>query len=230
MTLNYTHIIDLSHPIAPHMPHWPGDPETKIEECADIGRDGYNLSRLTIGEHTGTHLGAPRHFCETGVTVDEIPPGYFMAPAIVINMEAKAALNRDALLSVKDIVLWEKMYGFIKSGSIALVKTGWSHLWGDESAYFAIAKDGLHFPGISLVAARYLVQELDIIGLGIDTAGIDGGRSIDFKTSKLLAEQNVYHLENLNLAALTITHLTLVVAPLPISGGSGSPCRILGFF
>ncbi|MBN1481985.1 cyclase family protein [candidate division KSB1 bacterium] len=222
-----TTIIDLSHPIAENMPLWPGDPKTKIETCATVAQDGYMLNQVTIGEHTGTHIGAPRHFSATGRSVDNIPPQHLFAECAVLDVQTQARKDNDYLVQVADVVEWEKEFGMIKSDSIVLFKTGWSLRWTIPAAYWGTAPNGNHFPGVSLQTAQYLVDKRNIIGLGVDTGGIDGGQSKDFATNQLLAANDIYHLENLNLKDVKSGRLHIFVGALAIQSGSGSPCRVL---
>jgi kynurenine formamidase len=226
MIIKFSKIIDLTHPIQENMPHWPGDPGTAIKRAATVALDGYNLNALTIGEHSGTHCGAPRHFNDAGQTIDKIVPDHFVAAGIVVDLRGKTASNRDYLLTAKDINAWEEKFGLIKRRSVVLIQTGWSQFWSIPTQYFGNIKNTMHFPGVSLEAAKLLANQREIVGLGIDTAGLDGGQSTDFATNRYLADHGVYHLENLNLVRLDLSHFILVVAPLPIQNGSGSPCRV----
>ncbi len=79
-------VVDLTHVITPDMPVWPGDPKPTIKPMATVEKDGYFLSEFSIGEHSGTHFGAPAHFIEGGKTVDEIPADTFILPAVVIDI------------------------------------------------------------------------------------------------------------------------------------------------
>lgn len=228
MTIQFSEIFDLSHPINETMPHWPGDPSTKITPHSTVAADGYTLNSLTIGEHSGTHIGAPVHFRHSGRSIDDIPPDQLVAPAVNIYIEQQAAANRDYLLAADDIILWEQAHGRIEDNSVVLINSGWSSFWNTDT-YWGKDESGLHFPGISTDAATFLLQERRIIGLGIDTAGIDGGQSTDFATNILLAHNDVYHLENLNLSSVVRPRLTIVIGALAIRNGSGSPCRVFGF-
>jgi kynurenine formamidase len=228
MTIQFSEIIDLSHPITEDMPHWPDDPLTKITAHTTVAQDGYRLNSVTIGEHTGTHIGAPSHFDEKGWSIDEIEASRLVAPAITLNIVKKTEIDRDYLLTLADVNEWEAQYGHINEHNVVLVQTGWSRFWNSEN-YFHADESGLHFPGISVNAAKFLIRERHIIGLGIDTAGIDGGQSTDFAANVLLAQHNIYHLENLNLRTLSTSRLTIAIGALPIQNGSGSPCRVFGF-
>ncbi len=228
MTIQFSEIVDLSHPIKEAMPHWPGDPLTKITPHTTVASDGYALNRLTIGEHSGTHIGAPAHFHHSGRSIDDILPQQLVAPAIIIGIEQQAAANRDYLLVADDIILWEQAHGRIEQNTVVLVNSGWSSFWNTDT-YWGRDEAGMHFPGISTDAATFLLQERRIIGLGIDTAGIDGGLSTDFAANILLARNDVYHLENLNLSTVVRPRLTIVIGALAIHNGNGSPCRVFGF-
>ena len=220
-------IIDLSHPVESGMPHWPDDPQTGLAVCRTLEQDGYRLNRLVIGEHSGTHIGAPSHFNRNQATVDRLGAGKLIVPAVKINLDAAAGENRDFLLQTEHILGWEEQHKKIESG-LVLIHTGWSRFWSDPEMYFGLENGMMHFPGVSESAARFLAQQRGIIGLGIDTAGIDGGMSNDFAAGRCLAAHGIYHLENLaNLNSLPDENFTVFIGALPIVNGHGSPCRVL---
>lgn len=221
-------LINLSHPINEAMPHWPGDPATIITPCRSIGQDGYYLQKLTMGEHSGTHIGAPRHFLENGASVDAVPLQHLIVAGITLNVTLQASNDADYLVSVDDIRKREEQMPRIPAGALLLVHTGWSRKWFEPSLYLGIQEDGLHFPGISPAAVDYLAENWHIVGISIDTAGIDGGQSVDFLTNRRCAEHNLYHLENLtNLENLRDQEAMVFIGALAIVNGSGSPCRVI---
>ena len=57
--IRYSRVVELSHPIQPGMPAWPGDPPTRFTTLARLASQGFFLRRLSLGEHSGTHLNAP---------------------------------------------------------------------------------------------------------------------------------------------------------------------------
>ncbi|WP_297464617.1 cyclase family protein [Thermococcus sp.] len=79
-------IIDLSTPISERTPVYPDDPPVSIKPWALIGRDGYYMNVLKMGEHTGTHVDAPAHFIPGGKTVDELPLEKFIGEAFVLDV------------------------------------------------------------------------------------------------------------------------------------------------
>ncbi len=218
-------LADLTHPITAGMPVWPGDPAVVIEPLARHARDGYNLNRLCMGEHSGTHAGAPRHFLEAGAASTAIPPEQLVLPGIKISHTAA----RDSLLGLAEIRDWEARKGRVPAGHAVLIETRWDRFWDDAAAYLGRDEAGhLHFPGLSVPAARYLICEREVRVIGIDSAGVDGGRAADYPVDILLAQHGGIHVENLRgLAALPESGFFLFIGLLPIEAGTGSPARVL---
>ncbi len=190
----------------------------------------YAANRFCSPEHGGTHLDAPIHFAEEGWTAEAIPLDRLVAPAVVLDITAKAAADRDYRLTAADVVAWEGEHGAIPEGSIVLLRTGWSAFWPEAGRYLGSSVSGdasdLHFPSFGEEAARLLVEERRVAALGVDTASIDYGQSKDFLVHRLAAAANVPGLENLtHLDRLPPTGSTLLALPIKIAGGSGGPLR-----
>lgn len=225
------HVVDLTHPIAAEMPHWPGDPPTVLEAWASLPAQGYRLGRLCIGEHTGTHIGTAAHIREDGMTLEQLPAEHLICPAVVLDWRGRASAEPDALLSTEEIARWEAEHGPVPAGSVFLLCTGWSRFWPDTERYLGLDTAGaLHFPGFSPAAVRFLVQERRVRGLGIDTAGIDGGAGQTLEANRILLGDARFHLENLtNLEHLPPTGAWLFIGALPVAGAAGSPARVLAW-
>ena len=227
--LRYSHLIDLSHAIDPDMPLWPGDPPTEFATIADGEIDSFYLRKISIGEHTGTHITAPITFHPSGRSIDELPAESLIAPGITVDIRRKTSSNPDYRISISDLVNWERKYGPISEGCIILALTGWSQKWNNPEKYLGQnAKRQLHFPGFSLEATHFLLDSRKINGLGIDTHGIDPGEDNTFSVSKLMLEEPRIVLANLtNLHQLPPTGFTLIIGTLKLRGGSGSPAAVL---
>jgi kynurenine formamidase len=217
-------VIDLTWPIHPDMPLWPGDPATELEAKAAIGRDGYLLHQLRVGEHTGTHIGSANHYLAGANSIAQVGLHELVAPALKINCKRACRKNPEYLVDVADINRWEERYGKIPAHHWLLVETGWSRYWqGDRTIDYWKT-----FPGISAAAVDFLIAGRDIIGLGIDSAGVDGCSGGDLAAGRCLAHHGRLHLENLKgLQLLPNTGSLLFIGALPIVNGSGSPCRVL---
>jgi arylformamidase len=77
------HWIDISTPIRNGMPHWPGDPDVRVDLIASIQSGGANVTAVSMCAHTGTHMDAPRHYLPDGATIDQMPPDAAIGPARV---------------------------------------------------------------------------------------------------------------------------------------------------
>ena len=79
---------DLTALLQTHMPVWPTAPLPSFEPVGIIARDGYSIERISCLTHTGTHMDAPYHFLEDGLTVDRIPPTQLVGSAAVLDVRA----------------------------------------------------------------------------------------------------------------------------------------------
>jgi len=220
--MNHFRIVDLTHSIRPDMPVWPGDPPTRIEPAAALLREGYALNRLIIGEHSGTHTGAPCHLIAGAADMASIPAWRLVLPVVKLDFQSEASSTAKFLVSPEHISRWERGGGTIAAGSAILIETGWDVCWRDTGRYF-----GENFPGIEPGAAELLAKR-GVAAIGIDSPGVDGGDSRDFAANRTLAESGALHLENLtNLNQLPLSGAWVFIGALPIVGGSGSPARIL---
>jgi kynurenine formamidase len=83
--IHYSSILDLSHVVHPDMPRWPGDPPVEFASAAQIDADGFFLRRVSLGEHSGTHLNAPAHFFARGADASAIRPERLVLAGVVID-------------------------------------------------------------------------------------------------------------------------------------------------
>lgn len=224
-------VIDLTQPLTPNIPIWPGDPAFEIEPWATYEEDFYYINRISIGEHSGTHWGTPNTFIEGGRSAEMIPAEELVVPAVVIDIQQQAADDADYRLSVDDIAAWESANDEIPAGSVVILLTGWQTKWDDPAAFINEDEQGvLHWPGFSAEAAEFLIAERGIVGLGTDTHGVDPGNDEEFGASFAMYDADGMILEGLaNLDDLPPVGATLVVGGWPIEGGSGSPARVLAF-
>jgi len=227
-------IVDLSHAYGPSTVFWPTSPtKFELEKLAYGKTEGgffYAANTVRTPEHGGTHLDAPIHFSEGGRTTEQIPLEQLIAPAVVIDVTAHAAKDRDYRATREDVLAFEKAHGPITRGTIVLLRTGWSRHWPNARAYLGDDTPGdaskLSFPSFGPDAARLLVDERGIAALGVDTASIDFGRSTDFQVHRIAAARNVPGFENLtNLDRLPPRGALVVALPMKIEGGSGGPLR-----
>jgi kynurenine formamidase len=226
----FTKVVFLSHVLAAAAPAFPGDPPTEINPVATIEPDGFYLQSLWLGEQSGTHWAAPAHFTAGQPAADELDPADFFRPAVVLDLRAEAAQDPDYALDVARIGQWEAAFGAIPPASAVLMWTGFDAKWDDPAAYLSQdAGGGLHYPGFSAEAARWLVEHRSAGALGIDTLGIDPGRDTSYGANHALLSGHRMHLENLcGLGQMPATGGWIVVGGLRVRAGSGSPATVFG--
>jgi len=127
---------------------------------------------------------------------------------------------------------WERAHGPLPDGGWLLYRTGWDVRSDSQERFLNANETGPHTPGLSVECARWLAEESPVMGIGVETVGTDAGKahSFDppFPCHAAMLGAGKYGLTQLrNLASLPATGVVLIVSPLPITGGSGSPCRAL---
>jgi len=229
-------VVDLTYAFDDKTLYWPTAPSTFKLNVLHRGKtDGgffYTANSFCTPEHGGTHLDAPIHFAEGRLSMDKLPLSQLIAPAVVIDVAAKAASDPDYRLTAADVSAWEQRNGKIAAGTIVLLRTGWGKRWPNAKRYLGDDKPGdasnLHFPSYGKDAAELLVKERKVGAIGVDTASIDHGPSKDFVVHQVANGANVPGLENVaNLEQLPERGFWIVALPMKIAGGSGGPVRIV---
>ena len=234
--LAQSRVVDLTHTLDAKSLYWPTSPtKFSLERLAfgpTAGGYFYSAYAFSAPEHGGTHLDAPIHFHQGGVTADAIDLRRLIAGAVVIDIREQAAANADYRLTVADVEAFERANGRIGEGTIVLLRTGWSSRWPDAKRYLGDDTPGdaskLHFPSFGVEAAQLLVEGRKVAVLGADVASIDYGQSSDFMVHRVAAAAGVPGLENLtNLDQLPPTGAVIIALPMKIGGGSGGPTRVV---
>lgn len=221
----------LSHPLsATTVSVFPGDPAPRLDTIRTVAADGYYLQAVAVGEHTGTHWGAPAHFNPGEAAADELAGEDFVLPGVKIDISDRAARDRDYAVTVADLRAWQDHNGPFPTAAAVLLRTGWDARWGTDD--FAGCDDAgrLHHPGFSVESVRWLIAH-GVLGyrgaLGTDAFSPDVGIDDSFAVSKLLYREHRLSLEVLaNLAAVPARDFTVVVGGFVTENGSGSPATI----
>jgi kynurenine formamidase len=244
-TLLYTEdfkgkLLDMTYPYDENTIYWPTAKPFKLHKLGwEMTNAGYwyASNEYSASEHGGTHVDAPIHFAQNGRTIDQIPLKEWIGPAARIDVTAKCEKNSDYLLSVEDIINWEKEYGKIPDGAWVIMYTGVdTKYYPDKKKVLGTDKKGeaalpeLSFPGFSSESVEFLVKKRNITGIAIDTPSIDHGKSKDFKTHQVLCGADKLALENIaNLDKLPPSGAILYVIPMMIKDGTGAPARVFTF-
>jgi kynurenine formamidase len=220
-------VVDLTQILSPDTVMWPGAPAPVLETILTVAHDGFYNRLVTFVEHTSTHFDAPAHMVDGTETVDEIGGDRLVRPLVVIDIAAEVGTNADATLTLEQVHAFEARNGRIPDRAAVFLRTGWE-AFGKDPVRYANAGGELRFPGFGPEAARFVVEERGAVGLGTDTLGIDPGVATDFVVHRQVSlSSGVWHVEGLtNLAGLPPQGAWVVVAPLRLADGSGSPCRV----
>jgi kynurenine formamidase len=211
---------DVSHIINEDMPIYPGDPIPKFQSVLNLEKDGVNVSRFSLGTHTGTHVDSPIHFISTGSGIEKESLAKFIGEAVVLDFSKKKigdGINGNDLNSYSS---------FTRSNDIILLYTGVSQYWNENY----LKKLGSRFTYLEPSAADWIVSH-KIKSIGIDTFSIEKYGSKQAMTHKKLLSAGVGIIENLteNLKNFLGRRVFLVCLPLALEGLDASPARAVIF-
>lgn len=236
-------VVDLTVPLEPQTPTLRLPPQfapSKPFSLQEISRydergPAWYWNNIECGEHTGTHFDAPIHWI-TGKDYPEnathnIPVRKFIGAGCVIDVTDRVRANEDFLLTVDVVEGWEALHGRIPAGAWVLVRTDWSKRTGAER-FLNMREDGAHTPGFHPDCVRFLANQRDILGVGVETVGTDAGQAPTFDPMfpchTIMHGANRFGLASLmNLDQLPPTGSIIIAPPLKIVNGSGSPLRVL---
>ena len=237
-----TKVVDLTHTLDPDFPVIILPPEFgqcarfRMEEisCYDHRGPAWKWHNISMSEHTGTHFDAPAHWISgrdlPNASVDEIDVKNFIGPICVIDCSDGANQNDDFELTADIIKDWEAIHGTIPPNTWVFMRTDWSKRKGME--YLNMKEDGPHSPGPTPEAIRFLVEDRDIRGFGVETVGTDAGQGAHYippyPAHFYLHGAGKFGLQCLcNLDQLPAIGAVLMAPPLKIKNGTGSPLRVL---
>ncbi|HEU5327518.1 MAG TPA: cyclase family protein [Thermomicrobiales bacterium] len=205
-------IYDISAPLVPGLPVWPGDPATEVAPVLRVARgEGANVSRLTLGTHTGTHCDPPRHFFDAGAPAGALALETLIGPAAVLDLTHCSGIITAAELDAARIP---------PTATRLLFKTRTAPWW--------TANDGVFdpdFTGLSLDGARWLVAH-GIRLVGIDTLSIERFDAPPGEPVHIaLLTAGIVILEGLDLSQIAAGDYTLIFLPLKLHEGDGGPGR-----
>jgi arylformamidase len=202
--------IDVSVPIKSGMVHWPDNPPVTVGKMLDMScGDVCNVSTLSMGSHTGTHMDAPLHFVGGGKSLDLMPLEATIGPARLIEIKDKISIKPAALKSHR-----------IRPGDRVLFKTrnssrSWKSDRFDEDFVF-----------ISKEAAQYLV-DCRVQTVGVDYLSVGGFRQDGVETHRILLGAGVWIVEGLNLSKVKPGRYQFICLPLRVVGSDGAPARAI---
>jgi arylformamidase len=205
-------LIDITVPISGSMPIYEGDPGVEIGLHSSIARgDGANVSRLSIGVHSGTHVDAPNHFLDGARRVHDLDPQKLIGPCRIVQVP-------DDVIAIRPEHL-----GDVEAVERIIFKTRNSAFWDEPERGFRT-----DFTYLTEEAARLLAGK-GVLLVGIDYLSIEKAGSPGHPVHVALLEKEVVILEGVDLRRVVPGDYELLCLPLKYigGGGDGAPARVM---
>jgi arylformamidase len=199
-------LIDISAPIEPATPVWPGDTPVGIERVWRMEAGSpVNVARLTLSPHTGAHADAPLHYDRDGAAIGAVALDTYVGACRVVHC-----------IGAGPLVLPEHVAAFLDDAPPRLLLRTYTQAPLDawDSAFCAVAP-----ATIDLLASRG-------VGLiGIDTPSLDPQDSKTMDAHRRIRAHGMAILEGLVLDAVAPGDYELIALPLKFTTLDASPVR-----
>ncbi|MTD31618.1 arylformamidase [Planomicrobium sp. YIM 101495] len=197
-------IIDITMPLRSETPEWPGDTPFDFHLSVTKEQSGsVNIGQLTASTHIGTHIDAPFHYDEHGMTVEQLPLNVYLTTAQVVDVTGLKEITESDMPEVKSGV------------TAILLKT---NAWTDRSVFPSA------WPLFDPAIASWM-SEHAITLLGVDVPSIDPETSKELPMHHAMKDNHRYILEGIVLDKVAEGVYGLTALPLKIAGADGSPVR-----
>lgn len=203
--------IDVSASLDPATtPVYEGDAPMKFDFLKDMRKgDGFTLSVLSLGAHSGTHIDAPMHFVAGGAPIDQVPLAPLIGPARVIDIADgvqaidAGELNRHQWKGAQRILFRTRSS-----------RRGWmtSPTFHRDFAY--VAPD-----------AAQLMADAGVQLVGIDYISAEQFGAPAPRTHRILLGKGIPIVEGLALESVSPGDYDLIVLPMKVRGHEGAPAR-----
>jgi len=205
-------LYDLTHLLNNESPVYPGISSPQFTPAASIEENGYRETHFKFHSHLGTHIDAPSHMLETGLSLDKLDIYTFSGKALIIPVPKKAKIIEKKFIQNFNAQLAENEF--------VLFKTGWSRFWGKRE-YFG------DFPVLDTPALEFLLS-FNLKGIGFDTISADPMNSNDYKNHCAIFEKGMIIIENLVFPEdIKSTTGEFSCFPLYYENSDGSPVRAI---
>lgn len=206
-------LIDVTLPISPDLLVWPGDPPVAVTPRLQLSKgDPANVSEITMGTHTGTHVDPPNHFVPGTVGIDLVPLDVMFGEAFVAD-----ARHLDRPIEPQDLDAMR----LPAAATRVLLRTANSELWRRLPVTFPD-----RYACLTPDAAAWVVER-GIQLIGVDFLSVEQKGAEGHPVHHILLENGVVIVEGLNLGDVEPGTYTLACLPLRIVDGDGGPARAL---
>lgn len=220
--------VDLTHAFGPDTPVWSGFGQARMSPAIDpktrkpytIETDGFRATYYEMAGQYGTHIDPPAHFAQDGITMDKIPLEEMILPLVVFDATPYLAADPSHAFSVEDLRAWEAQNGRVPGGAFAALRTDMSKEFEMDPEKFKRTP----FPGWSLEAVKFLVEERGITAIGHES--MDADTTGKMATETYLLTSGHYQIEVMaNLDKVPAKGALIVVSWPKVKNGLGFPAR-----
>jgi arylformamidase len=202
-------LVDVSVPLRRGLPAYPGNPDFSADPVTRIADgDPANVTRLTLGTHTGTHVDAPRHFFDDGAGVDGLSLDLLIGRARVVELGRRGGIQPEDLAAAG-----------LREDLRVLLKTPNSAMWNE-----GVFREDYTY--LTEAAARYLVDQ-GVKVIGTDYLSIEEFNKPGAPAHKALLSSGAVVIEGLNLSDADAGMYEMYCLPLLLAGGDGAPARVV---
>ena len=203
--------IDVTLPLKSDMMHWPGDPPVFIERVRDIDKgDTVNLSKITMGVHSGTHVDAPVHFIKDAKGVHKLLFDSLIGHARVIEITADDTIKEKEISKYK-IKKYERILFKTKNSTDKLLH---KDIFTEDFVY--MDED----------AANFLVSR-GIKAVGVDYLSVGGYKKNGPDVHRILLGAGIIIIEGLDLTGVSPGNYNMICLPMKIMDSDGAPARVI---
>lgn len=222
---------------------FPDDPATHIDDVYTVAVEQFEVERVTMSSHTGTHLDVPRHFIEGERGLTDLNPEEFVWPAYKIKVSELDLDEGQLQITKADIKAYEDEYGKIKAGSLVVLDTAVTdefdlddphdeRIIGDSTFNDAVTDTAqnvddfweLDTEGFEGAAVQWMFDKRNIAGVGSDAYGPDASDDAFFDaTYTTLLNDGVALVAINNVESLNVNGDIILAPTVRLSEGSGFP-------
>jgi arylformamidase len=197
---------DISQPIRPGVPTWPGDTVYQAERTWALEGDcPVNVSKITLSTHTGAHADAPLHYDANGKAIDAVDLARYLGPCRVVDLRGASGLIDPAHLG-------EAIEGCPPRVLLRTFERFPHDAWPTDFAT----------PSPALIEA---LAERGVVLVGTDAPSMDPETSKTLDAHNAIRRRGLSILEGLVLDDVPAGDYELIALPLPFQGLDASPVR-----
>lgn len=201
---------ELSVNISEELVAFPGDPLYQNEQVCSLAEGShFHLSKIHLGNHTGTHIDFPSHVISGGKTSSDFPIEKLIGYGLIIDVPDKETSITKSFLEDQPILKNDFVFFKTKNSKISKISP-----FTDKYVY------------IEPEAAEELLKK-GVKIVGIDYISVDKYEAEDLPVHKSLLSKDVLIVENLELNEVPVGRCKIYIMPIKINDMDGLPARII---